>query len=63
MVNSMLVQIVVDLTGVQGRGKPKTVNPVFVAALLSMHHSEKRAKTDWLEIRIMTDCCISELAI
>jgi hypothetical protein len=44
---------------------------VFVASPLSMQHLGERAKTGWLEIRIMCpswatclsmDCCFSELA-
>ena len=52
-----------------GRVEPKTIKLVFVASPLSTHHSGKRAKTGWLEIRIMcpsgaiclpADCCFNK---
>jgi len=50
----------------------ETMKFLFVASLLSTQHKGKRAKTDWLGIRIMcpsgaiclsTDCCFSELEL
>ena len=55
-----------------GRVKPKTIKLVFVAFPLSTQQSGVRAKTGWLEIKIMcpsgvtclpTDCCFSGLAL
>ena len=52
--------------------KPKTIKLVFVASWLSTQHWGERARTGWLEIRIMcpsgatclpADCCFSELAL
>ena len=49
-----LVQQIVDLSG--SLVKPKTIKLVCVASSSSMQHSEVRAKTGWLRIRIM---CLS----
>jgi hypothetical protein len=69
---SVLVSSVVDRGFEPGWVKPKTIKLVFVASPLSMQHKGERAKTGWLEIRIMcltwttclsADCCFSELAL
>jgi hypothetical protein len=55
-----------------GRVKPNTMILVVIASPLSMQHQGERAKTGWLEIRIMcqsgvtclpADCCFSELTL
>jgi hypothetical protein len=55
-----------------GRVKPNTMKLVAVASPLSMQHQGERAKSGWLEIRIMcqsgvtclpADCCFSELTL
>ena len=54
------------------RVKPKTITLVFVASPLSMQPAGDRAKTGFLEIRLMcqsgvichpADCCFSEIAL
>jgi len=50
---SVLVSSVVDRGFEPGWVKPKTIQLVFVASPLSTQHKGERAKTGWLEIRIM----------
>ena len=69
---SVLISSAVDRGFKPGWVKPKTIKLVFVASPLSMQHKGERAKTVWLEIRIMcltgttclsVVCCFSELAL
>ena len=55
-----------------GRVKPKTIKLAFVACPVGTQQTGERAKTVWLEIRIMcpsgakclpVHCCFSELAL
>jgi len=50
---SVLVSSVVDRGFEPGWVKPKTIQLVFVASPLSTQNKGERAKTGWLEIRIM----------
>jgi hypothetical protein len=66
----MLASSVVDRGFEPYRFKPKTIKLVFVASLLTrQHYKGERAKTGWLEIKIMcpsgatflfVDRCFSE---
>ena len=70
--NFQLFYIIWNFNYILGQVNRKIMKLVFAVSMISMEHSEVKAKTGWLRIRMMCSsrvkslpevCCFSELAL